>query len=76
MIAIVFPIHAWGPAIKVRVENVGLYDSGNESQRSGLNLVMLQGYYNQKMIEKLKRTPRHLLPKLLGMCSEQESMQR
>jgi hypothetical protein len=38
MIAIVFPIHACGPAMKDRNEKTGWSSLGGESQRFGLNL--------------------------------------
>ena len=41
MIAIVFPIHAWGPAMKDRNEKTGLKFLGGESQRFGLNLCQI-----------------------------------
>lgn len=39
MIAIVLPIHPWGPAMNDMKENVGLYALGRSNQRSGRNLV-------------------------------------
>lgn len=40
MMAIVFPIHAWGPAMKDKNEKTGSRSLGRESQRFGLNLVV------------------------------------